>query len=71
MSPERIIHYLTALKSLLRRIKKVVRNYSAGGAGKLFSVCMVDFDIAVIRFYTKLYQGGKGPWYCRAKVLSG
>jgi hypothetical protein len=32
---------------------------------------MLDLDIALIRFYTKLYQGRKWPWDCRAKVLSG
>src|ERR1700674_2412302 len=31
---------------------------------------MLDFDIAFIRFYNRLYQGSKRPWYCRAKVLS-
>ena len=41
------------------------------GAGRQFRVFMLDVDIAVIRFYNRLYQGSKKPWYCRAKVLSG
>ncbi len=44
---------------------------SAGSAGRQFRVFMVDVDIAVIRFYNRLHQGSKRPWYCRAKVLSG
>ena len=32
---------------------------------------MLDFDIALIRVYTRLHQGNKRPWYCTAKVLSG
>jgi len=43
----------------------------AGARNTAIQVLIVDFDIAVIGFYNRLYQGSKKPWHCRAKVLSG